>query len=450
LVLLFAQMSHGQWLPQAVPNELGLLLSVDFIDSNVGAASGSGIGGHAIYTTNGGVTWTLAQVPDSTRFLGALQFTDALTGYSAGSFGLTWDFQGLFARTTNAGQSWHRYGTLPDSVFVLLGISFVNSQIGFVTADEAVAYGSAKILKTTNGGLNWTRLTIPDSLFSLLSITFIDSLRGFAAGSRYYTQRRVGVILETIDGGLTWSEHVFPTAAGLKDIHFPSQSTGYAVGPDTSIYRSIVYKTTNGGSDWFLLAVTPDTILLEGVRFAGNSATGIVYGHKASSDTLYTVPLVGRTTNGGADWSYEALSGFPPRSTVISGKLITDSIGYICGGSGGQAFMLHTTNGGTTFVPPQPNGTLKQYYLAQNYPNPFNPSTTIRFELPQSTTVRLILYNALGQLIATLVDQERQAGRHEVVWDGRNSLGQSVAGGIYFCRIQAGVFEQTRKLALVR
>ncbi|MCI0694755.1 pre-peptidase C-terminal domain-containing protein [candidate division KSB1 bacterium] len=81
------------------------------------------------------------------------------------------------------------------------------------------------------------------------------------------------------------------------------------------------------------------------------------------------------------------------------------------------------------------NGVVTDYELSQNYPNPFNPSTKIRFALPVSGKVKLEIYDLLGNTVRTLVSKEMSAGRHEVLWDGRNQNGHTVAVGIYLYRI---------------
>jgi hypothetical protein len=96
-------------------------------------------------------------------------------------------------------------------------------------------------------------------------------------------------------------------------------------------------------------------------------------------------------------------------------------------------------------LPPQHQEVPTRYSLHQNYPNPFNPSTQIRFDLPKAGYVQLKVYNTLGQEVATLVDDVREAGTHTVRWDGRN-----VASGLYLCRIEAGDFVQVRKMLLMK
>ncbi|HEX7574230.1 MAG TPA: T9SS type A sorting domain-containing protein, partial [Bacteroidota bacterium] len=83
--------------------------------------------------------------------------------------------------------------------------------------------------------------------------------------------------------------------------------------------------------------------------------------------------------------------------------------------------------------------------LSQNFPNPFNPSTTIGYGLPRGADVTLVIYNALGQEVAKLVDTHQESGYHEVRFDGT-----SVASGVYFYRLRAGAFSQTKRLMLVR
>lgn len=92
------------------------------------------------------------------------------------------------------------------------------------------------------------------------------------------------------------------------------------------------------------------------------------------------------------------------------------------------------------------NGVLPQSYsLEQNYPNPFNPVTNIPFTVPKQSDVRLVVYNQLGQEVARLVEQPMQPGSYVVDWDA----GQ-VSSGVYFYRMDAGNFSETRRMMLVK
>jgi hypothetical protein len=88
--------------------------------------------------------------------------------------------------------------------------------------------------------------------------------------------------------------------------------------------------------------------------------------------------------------------------------------------------------------------------LSQNVPNPFNPTTTIRFSLPASERVALAIYNANGALVRVLVDGVRERGSHEATWDGRDGAGGSVSSGVYFYRLTAGKFSESRKMVLLK
>jgi hypothetical protein len=91
-----------------------------------------------------------------------------------------------------------------------------------------------------------------------------------------------------------------------------------------------------------------------------------------------------------------------------------------------------------------------QYALLQNYPNPFNPTTSIRYELPRDSYVELVIYNVQGQVVRELVKGMQKAQRYVVAWDGKNAQGSSVSSGIYFYRIKAGEFVNTKKMVLLR
>ena len=90
------------------------------------------------------------------------------------------------------------------------------------------------------------------------------------------------------------------------------------------------------------------------------------------------------------------------------------------------------------------------FELKQNYPNPFNPSTIISYQIPQSEMVTLEVYNALGQKVRTLVNENHEAGSYEIVWDAKNSSGNSLSSGVYLYRITAGNFIKTMKMILLR
>ena len=102
---------------------------------------------------------------------------------------------------------------------------------------------------------------------------------------------------------------------------------------------------------------------------------------------------------------------------------------------------------------PRPAGNTdalpRRFELLQNYPNPFNPSTTIPYQLSAPAHVRLEVFNLLGQLLATLVDEEQQAGLHSATWNGTDAAGRPVAAGLYFYRIRGSGTGGTRRMVLL-
>jgi hypothetical protein len=96
------------------------------------------------------------------------------------------------------------------------------------------------------------------------------------------------------------------------------------------------------------------------------------------------------------------------------------------------------------------NSLPTKYDLFQNAPNPFNPSTSISFDLPKATQVRMEVLNVLGQKVKTLVNDFREAGTQTVIWDGTDNSGSSVASGMYFYRISAGDYSATKKMMMLK
>jgi len=92
----------------------------------------------------------------------------------------------------------------------------------------------------------------------------------------------------------------------------------------------------------------------------------------------------------------------------------------------------------------------RSFELEQNFPNPFNPRTQIQYALEKEVNVTIKIYNMVGQLVTTLVNQKQLAGKYSIQWEGRDHQGNLVSSGIYFYQMKAGNFSQTRKMILVR
>lgn len=83
--------------------------------------------------------------------------------------------------------------------------------------------------------------------------------------------------------------------------------------------------------------------------------------------------------------------------------------------------------------------------VSQNYPNPFNPKTKIKYQIPKSSFVNLKIFDIIGREVITLVNEEKQMGYFEIDFDGSN-----LPSGVYFYRLQAGAFKETKKLILMK
>gem|GEM_PF-2760574 len=92
----------------------------------------------------------------------------------------------------------------------------------------------------------------------------------------------------------------------------------------------------------------------------------------------------------------------------------------------------------------------ERFALHQNYPNPFNPTTTISYDLPQQSQVRLIVYNAIGQRVADLVNKDQAPGYYSLQWNGRDNFGNTVSSGVYFYRIITPGFTASHKMLFVK
>ena len=112
-------------------------------------------------------------------------------------------------------------------------------------------------------------------------------------------------------------------------------------------------------------------------------------------------------------------------------------------GSAAKPTVVHVASEMTESLP-------DTFAVGQNFPNPFNPETTIAYALPRASQVRMVIYNALGQEVRTLINGVQPAGFHRIVWDSRDNLSRQVSSGIYLYRIIAGEFIDTRKMLILK
>jgi len=224
--------------------------------------------------------------------------------------------------------------------------------------------------------------------------------------------------------------------------------TGGAFVPRDTLANGYGYWVRLESSRFLSLNGTPlhqDTIsVVEGWNIIGSITTPVPAAQIASgSEGMETSPFFG----------YDGV--YRISDTIQPGKgywVKTNQAGtLILASSPGAAQRIRIIP--TNELPPAPPGVKtgiaadkpRQFVLAQNFPNPFNPTTTIGYEVPEKQRVKLAVYNVLGQLVATLVDEERSAGRYSVTWDAGR-----LPSGVYFYRMEAGSFTETKKMAVVK
>jgi photosystem II stability/assembly factor-like uncharacterized protein len=289
-------------------------------------------------------------------------------------------------RTTNGGANWQQQfnggNQNPNKIYMY------NSRIGFMSNSSALP----NIYKTTNSGVNWS-VIVPGERF--LDIHFVDSLTGW--------RTRGDTMKFTSNGGLNWTKQLMPYggmifSSNLLRFSVLNRDTvwgcgGYALYPNSQV-KSILYRTTNGGATW--LFQIPDTSFLPFESFI-----------------RFTDRLHG--------WAYSI-----------------------------NPTGIHTTNGGDTgwlTGIKQISGNIpKEFKLYQNYPNPFNPKTRIRYHVPKSTYINLIVYDITGKKIIDLVNRKQTAGTYETDFSGAG-----YSSGIYFYSLLIdGAINETKKMILVK
>ncbi|NCS89254.1 MAG: hypothetical protein AUK34_03280 [Ignavibacteria bacterium CG2_30_36_16] len=223
----------------------------------------------------------------------------------------------------------------------------------------------------------------------------------------------------------------------------------------------------SGTDDIFVSGIAPACYLLEG-------STGDIIWSKNVDGNILGVGILNDMTGdnlpefGVADLNkevniFEARDGNPIFNYAFTGSgnaaELIESFGDVDGNgswefaSASRLGEIIAFSGGTDIpVDVQENYTILpvEFKLEQNYPNPFNPATLIRYNIPLQTKVKLVVYDILGRIVKTLVNEVKDQGRHETSWDGTNSMNISVSTGVYFYRLETENFISTKKMLLVK
>jgi photosystem II stability/assembly factor-like uncharacterized protein len=441
------------------------LFSLSFIDSLNGFVSG--IGPTLLKTINGGSAWTpLSFSSTQSSGLYGVFFADSMHGCVVGD-------TRIFS-TEDGGQVWQ----VADSLDRSATRSSLNKLRG-VAGQRMLLLGSSSLVVTSSdNGVTWTDYsnTLPSSVFHE-SRNIVATIPG---GTR---QAIECVLVAHYD---SYSDNPFVSAPGAND-----NATGTAAVMEAaricSGYRfaSTLKLVAVSGEELGLLG---SQHYVEAARNENRNIKGVV-----NADML-GCPFSGDTLNFGVESFYnrnrlvDSCIAYNQRYG-IGLHIITgvDSVGESDHASfaryGYDAVMLsesgeykyvHTQNdlatalnfglvrraaqliiaagaeladviGRATEVERASNSQPKQFVLHQNYPNPFNPTTEIHFSIAKLSIVNLRIFDLLGREVATLVNEQRPVGDYSVKWEAGN-----LPSGVYFCRLQAGSYSETRKLVLLR
>ncbi|MGH7493581.1 MAG: T9SS type A sorting domain-containing protein [bacterium] len=174
-------------------------------------------------------------------------------------------------------------------------------------------------------------------------------------------------------------------------------------------------------------------------------ATRVYPGRSSPVDTLRVAMVGTKPLSGAGILMYANFTVHQPEVEEEAVRLIEAKLF----GRSGSLTALRYPDG--RYLDNQPGQTVpEQYGLAQNYPNPFNAGTQFRFQMPKAGTVRIRVFNLLGEVVAVLMDGRLEAGYHHGHWPATDLRGLPVVSGVYFIEMQADNFMEKRKMLLIR
>ena len=414
---------------------ISTLWDVQFINQNTGWVVGDTT---AVFkTTNGGLNWMKHDISYTTNIeLFSLKFLDANTGFAAGGHhsGVGDLYYAYIFKTTNGGTNWFTlYNNNGSGSWLINTILPLDESTIYITGEgiQGSWVTTGGVFKSTDGGLNFS-LSFERGQSS--SVYFINPQTGWA--SAYYATN-VGItdeyIYKTTNAGVNWFEQYGDTTSNgmiIRKMQFVNDNLGYAISGSPND-RSRIYKTTNAGNHW-------DTTNYSNRKYETlffiNENTGWKGGCAFPDSSC-----VAYTSNGGESWILQRRSVI---ARVYGLCFINNLTGWAAMWNG---TIMKTTTGGSVSVLSLVNEIPSEYKLHQNYPNPFNPKTNIRFDLPHSSHVRLIIYDVLGREITTLVNEKLSAGSYEVDWNA-----SGYPSGVYFYKLVADDYVGVKKMLMIK
>jgi hypothetical protein len=394
--------------------------------------------GGVFLSTNNGESWT--QASNGLTDLGITTLVVSPEKNGAGTANLfAGTGSGVFLSTNN-GTNW----TLVNAGLKIADVNalVISSDGNGITNLFAGTQKDPGVLLSTNHGSSWTPARIGLTASPVSALALIPDGAGgtnlFAATFETFggVKPDESGVYRSTDNGWNW----IPVKTGLQDANVKVFGFWPATGgPGTNIYAgtvgSGVFLSTNNGASWKAISAgLPQYVNVSAFAFSPVSGSaGVAHIFAGTSAGVFL------STNNGTSWT-AVNSGM----TNMSVCAVALSGAYLFAGND-YGVWRRPLSEMVTDVEDNHNQLPSTFALAQNYPNPFNPSTTITYELPRSSHVSLCVYNTLGQLINVLVDESKPAG----VFSGQFDAA-TLPSGVYFYRLQAEEFTQTKKLVIVK
>ena len=417
-------LSQNFWERISSPTE-NFLRTLHFADSIRGWVAGDS--GAIYYTSDGGLNWIQQQTNTVNKIM-RLFFLDDNRGWALAWADITTGdnlFYGTeILKTTNGGVNWNLEQYREENTF-LRGIYFLDTLKGFMGGVPG------KFLVTTDGGLNWTPANIDSGAFSnfpVIDFKFYDNLYGFACGGRFDI---AGVIWRTTNGGENWSpiSPQFVPADEVWDIHYFDSLNVMAIGGDPDQFGVGILQSTDAGISWEYFEI-------------GIFGQALAVSFRTESEGWAVVPQAETfvlTFDYGVNWlAYPATD-----NSKLYDIIFTDSLtGYAVGEEG---VILKYKYQIPDFIGEDSIPVLNDFTLYQNFPNPFNPSTTISYYISEPSIVSIKIYDVLGNLISTLMDENKTSGNYKVEWNA-----ESEPSGIYYVQLSVDGKLSTKKMVLLK
>jgi photosystem II stability/assembly factor-like uncharacterized protein len=371
-------------------------------------SSGPYIGNGLFRSTDGGASWQESNAGLPSSWIHSISFDSSSWVYAGTSNGVH--------RSTNLGTTWMQ-----------TSLSSVRINALTIAPNQSVFAGSyLGVYRSTDRGGTWIEVNTGLQDRSVNCLISAPNNGFIYAGTGNVSGPVNGQVFRTTDNGNNWT----PTSVGIPNTYIYSLAVDSSGNIYAGTYYYGMFRSNNDGLSWGNIGLPNVSIVCIGV----NSRSDIYVGGYGNSGNG-----VFQSTNGGATWN--GLNNGLTSTSVYA--LSLDHSGYLFAGTYRQGAFRSIRS--TTDVQHFGSNEVHRFHLGQNYPNPFNPLTRIDFSISIRCRVHVRVFDLIGNQIATLLDTDLDHGSYSTEWDGSSS-----ASGVYFYRIDAGSFVETKKMLLVK